>query len=182
MSIPFVKAFFDRPTGSLQYVFHDPASLSGAIVDPVWNFYPEGAAVTTESADEILDYVQGSGIKIEWILDTHPHADHFSAAPYLGGKLKAPCAIGEKVTKVQKLWRRLYHLPADFPIDGRQYSGQSDVLSWAYARINHLCRGRRSFCARYTHVPGERHQPRGLSWRIVGRALAFDTRPARIAS
>ena len=121
MSIPFVKAFFDRPTGSLQYVFHDPASLSGAIVDPVWNFYPEGAAVTTESADEILDYVQGSGIKIEWILDTHPHADHFSAAPYLAGKLKAPCAIGEKVTEVQKLWRRLYHLPADFPIDGRQW-------------------------------------------------------------
>lgn len=121
MSIPFVKAFFDRPTGSLQYVFHDPASLSGAIVDPVWNFYPEGAAVTTESADEILDYVQGSGIKIEWILDTHPHADHFSAAPYLAGKLKAPCAIGEKVTEVQKLWKRLYHLPADFPIDGRQW-------------------------------------------------------------
>lgn len=118
---PVVKTFFDRPTGSLQYVFHDPETMHGAIVDPVWNFYPEAGAVTTESADEIEAYVKDQGIKVTWILDTHPHADHFSAAPHLAKRLNAPCAIGEKVTDVQKLWKNLYNLEESFPTDGRQW-------------------------------------------------------------
>ena len=118
---PIVKTFFDRPTGSLQYVFHDPETMKGAIVDPVWNFYPEAGAVTTEDADSILDYVAREGIEIVWILDTHPHADHFSAAPYLASKLGAPRAIGEKVRDIQKLWQGIYNLPADFPTDGSQW-------------------------------------------------------------
>ncbi len=118
---PVVRAFFDRPTGSLQYVFHDPSTMKGAIVDPVWNFYPEAGAVTTESADEILAYVREAGIEIVWILDTHPHADHFSSAPYLAEKLGAPRGIGAKVTGVQKLWKGLYNLGDDFPCDGSQW-------------------------------------------------------------
>lgn len=118
---PVVKAFFDRPTGSLQYVFHDPETMKGAIVDPVWNFYPEAGAVTTQCADEILAYAAEQGIDIVWILDTHPHADHFSAAPYLAAKLGAPRAIGEKVRDIQKLWQDKYNLPADFPTDGSQW-------------------------------------------------------------
>ena len=118
---PIVRSFFDRPTGSLQYVFHDPATMKGAIVDPVWNFYPEAGAVTTESADEILEYIRTAGIEIVWILDTHPHADHFSAAPYLSEKLGAPRGIGEKARDVQKLWKGLYHLGDDFPCDGSQW-------------------------------------------------------------
>ena len=118
---PIVETFFDRPTGSLQYVFHDPETMKGAIVDPVWNFFPEAGAVTTEDADRILDYVAREGIEIVWILDTHPHADHFSAAPYLAEHLGAPRAIGEKVRDIQKLWQGIYNLPADFPTDGRQW-------------------------------------------------------------
>ena len=118
---PQIRAFFDRPTGSLQYVFHDPATRKAAIVDPVWNFFPEAGAVTTESADEILAYIQAEGLTVEWVLDTHPHADHFSAAPYLSQKLGAPTAIGEKVTGVQKLWKELYNLGDDFPTDGSQW-------------------------------------------------------------
>lgn len=118
---PVVKAFFDRPTGSLQYVFHDPETMQGAIVDPVWNFYPEAGAVTTESAEQILNYVRDSAISVAWILDTHPHADHFSAAPWLAEQLGAPRGIGEKVTGVQKLWQGLYNLGADFPTDGSQW-------------------------------------------------------------
>jgi len=118
---PEVRAFFDRPTGSLQYVFHDPATKKGAIVDPVWNYFPEAGATTTDSADEILAYVQEQALDIVWILDTHPHADHFSAAPYLAEKLCAPRAIGEKVVGVQKLWQGLYHLGGDFPTDGSQW-------------------------------------------------------------
>ena len=118
---PIVRAFFDRPTGSLQYVFHCPKTKTAAIVDPVWNFYPEAGAVTTESADEILAYVENEALEVAWVLDTHPHADHFSAAPYLSARLGAPTAIGEKVTGVQKLWKDLYHLGADFPTDGSQW-------------------------------------------------------------
>jgi len=118
---PIIRAFFDRPTGSLQYVFHCPATREAAIVDPVWNFYPEAGAVTTESADEILGYVAVENLKVVRVLDTHPHADHFTAAPYLSDKLGAPTAIGEKVTIVQKLWKDLYHLGDDFPTDGSQW-------------------------------------------------------------
>ena len=118
---PVVRAFFDRPTGSLQYVFHDPATMQGAIVDPVWNFHPEGGAVTTESAEEILAHIRATGIKVAWILDTHPHADHFSAAPWLAERLGAPRGIGAKVTGVQKLWKALYNLGDDFPCDGSQW-------------------------------------------------------------
>ena len=118
---PIIRAFFDRPTGSLQYVFHCFRTKKAAIVDPVWNFYPEAGAVKTESANEILAYVLDEGLEVVWVLDTHPHADHFSAAPYLSKKLGAPTGIGEKVTGVQKLWKDLYHLDGDFPTDGSQW-------------------------------------------------------------
>ena len=118
---PIIRAFFDRPTGSLQYVFHCSATRKAAIVDPVWNFHPEAGAVTTESADEILAYVAAEGLEVVWILDTHPHADHFSAAPYLAERLGAPRAIGEKVTEVQQLWKDLYHLGDEVPADGSQW-------------------------------------------------------------
>ncbi|MRU16549.1 MBL fold metallo-hydrolase [Roseovarius sp. A21] len=121
MTTPIVKPFWNEPTGSWQYVFHDPATMKGAIVDPVLNYDPQAGATQTHSADEILAYVKDAGIEIVWILDTHPHADHFSAAPWLKERLGAPTAIGEHVVKVQKLWKDIYNLPADFPTDGSQW-------------------------------------------------------------
>ncbi|WP_101067174.1 MBL fold metallo-hydrolase [Roseovarius salinarum] len=118
---PIVKPFWDQPTGSWQYVFHDPATMKGAIVDPVLNFDAQAGATATTSAQEILDHVNDSGIEITWILDTHPHADHFSAAPWLKAQLGAPTAIGERVTEVQALWKEIYNLPDDFPTDGSQW-------------------------------------------------------------
>lgn len=118
---PTVKSFWDRQTGSWQYVFHDPATMKGAIVDPVWNYDPMAGATTTHSAEEILAYVREAGIEIEWILDTHPHADHFSAGPWLKDRLGAPTAIGDQVVKVQKLWQGIYNLPVEFPTDGSQW-------------------------------------------------------------
>ena len=118
---PIVKSFWDAPTGSWQYVFHDPATMKGAIVDPVLNYDPQAAATMTHSAEEILAYVEEAGIEIVWILDTHPHADHFSAAPWLKERLGAPTAIGEHVVKVQALWKGIYNLPDDFPTDGSQW-------------------------------------------------------------
>lgn len=121
MTNPIVKPFWDKPTGSWQYVFHDPDSMKGAIVDPVLDFDPQSGATSTQNAESLLAYVRDTGIEIVWILDTHPHADHFSAAHWLSDKLGAPTAIGAQVTGVQKLWKDIYNLPDDFPVDGSQW-------------------------------------------------------------
>ena len=107
-SSPDVAAFHDADTGSWQYVVSDPATGAAAIVDPVLNYDPVAVATWTASADEILDHVRARELNVVWILDTHPHADHFSAAQYLKGVLGAPTAIGRKVLEVQDIWADLY--------------------------------------------------------------------------
>src|SRR3990167_892503 len=116
-----IGAPHDKKVGSWQYVVSAPVSRKCAIIDPVWDFDEKAAATSTRNADAILDYVKAEGLTVEWLLDTHPHADHFSAAPFLNEKLGAPTAIGEKVIGVQKLWKDIYGLDDDFPADGRQW-------------------------------------------------------------
>ncbi|OOY09195.1 MBL fold metallo-hydrolase [Thioclava sp. F36-7] len=117
---PIVKGFWDKPTGSWQYVFHDPDTMKGAVVDPVWDYDHQAGATTLGNAENILDYVKAEGIDVEWVLDTHPHADHFSSAVWLAEKLGAKRGIGERVRKVQSLWAEIYNTP-DLPQDGRQW-------------------------------------------------------------
>ncbi|WP_343714630.1 MBL fold metallo-hydrolase [Inquilinus sp.] len=114
---PAVHAVYDPPTGSVQYIVADPATGDCAIIDPVLDFDLKSGTVSTRNADLILDHVARCGLRVAWILDTHPHADHFSAAAYLKERTGAPTGIGEKVAGVQALWRELYHLP-DQPTDG----------------------------------------------------------------
>src|SRR5580700_265855 len=94
---PTVKGFFDRRTFSIQYVVSDPTSKKCAIIDPVLDFDEKSGSTATRSADEILAYLAAERLRVEWILDTHPHADHFSAAQYLKNKTGAPTAIGDHV-------------------------------------------------------------------------------------
>ncbi|APE30125.1 MBL fold metallo-hydrolase [Halomonas aestuarii] len=117
---PEVAGFFDPRTFSVQYVVSDPSTRQCAIIDPVHDFDEKSGATTTRHADEVLAYVKEQGFEVQWILDTHPHADHFSAAQYLKEKTGAPTAIGEKVVEVQALWKEIYHWP-DFPADGSQW-------------------------------------------------------------
>lgn len=105
---PDVAAFYEEASGSWQYVVIDPATKSAAIIDPVLDFDPASGATWTVSADEIASYVTEQGLNVVWVLDTHPHADHFSAAPYLAERFKAPQAIGKKVLEVQNIWADLY--------------------------------------------------------------------------
>lgn len=114
---PEVTGFYEADTGSIQYVVSDPATKAAAIIDAVWNFDPKHARTSTESADEILQHVQEKELRVEWILDTHPHADHLMAAAYLKEKLGAPQAIGEKVRDIAELWRDIYHLPDAFDVE-----------------------------------------------------------------
>jgi glyoxylase-like metal-dependent hydrolase (beta-lactamase superfamily II) len=112
--------FFDRRTWSVQYVVSDPATGKCAIIDPVLDFDEKAGATGTINADAILDYVRENGLTVEWILDTHPHADHFSAAQYLKEKTGGRTAIGERVVDVQKLWKEIYNWP-ELAIDGSQW-------------------------------------------------------------
>jgi glyoxylase-like metal-dependent hydrolase (beta-lactamase superfamily II) len=118
---PKVKGFFDKRTFSIQYVVSCPTTKRCAIVDPVFDYDEKSGATNTKNADAIVKYVEQHRLKIEWILDTHPHADHFSAAQYLKHKTaSAPTAIGDRVRDVQKLWAGIYNWP-DFPTDGSQW-------------------------------------------------------------
>jgi len=117
---PDVAGFFDKRTFSIQYVVADPATKKCAIVDPVLDFDEKSGSTGTTNADRLLAYIRDRGLTVEWILDTHPHADHFSAARYLREKTGAPTTIGEHVIDVQKLWKEIYNWP-DFPCDGSQW-------------------------------------------------------------
>jgi len=118
---PDVMGFYDAPTGSIQYIVTDPSTRKCAIIDPVLDFDPRSGSTRMTSADQLLRYIEAHGLTLEWILDTHPHADHFSAAGYLKDRTGAPTAIGERVVEVQRLWKTLYNLPDTFPMDGSQW-------------------------------------------------------------
>ena len=118
--VPRVVGFHDARTGSIQYVVSDSATGACAVIDPVLDFDEKSGATATVHADAILDYVRAEGLTVEWILDTHPHADHFSAAAYLKEKTGAPTAIGARVVEVQKLWKDIYNWP-ELATDGSQW-------------------------------------------------------------
>jgi glyoxylase-like metal-dependent hydrolase (beta-lactamase superfamily II) len=118
---PDVIGFYDPPTGSIQYIVTDPSTRKCATIDPVLDFDARSGSTRTTSADQLLRHIEAHGLTLEWILDTHPHADHFSAAGYLKDKTGAPTAIGERVVEVQRLWKTLYNLPDTFLMDGSQW-------------------------------------------------------------
>ncbi|PCK85408.1 TIGR01244 family phosphatase [Rhizobium sophoriradicis] len=115
-----VKAFFHPATWSVQYIVADPVTGRCAIIDPVLDFDETSGATGTSSADAILADIESRGLAVAWILDTHPHADHFSAAHYIRGKTGAPIAIGAHVTEVQRLWKEIYNWPV-LATDGSQW-------------------------------------------------------------
>lgn len=117
---PVVKGFFDKRSFSIQYVVIDPSTKRCAIVDPVLDFDEKSGSTATHHADAILAFIETEGLTVDWILDTHPHADHFSAARYLKARTGAPTAIGGQVVEVQKLWKEIYNWD-DLRADGSQW-------------------------------------------------------------
>ncbi|MCR6670122.1 MBL fold metallo-hydrolase [Devosia ginsengisoli] len=122
---PEVTAFYDRPTGSIQYIVTDPVTRRCAIIDPVLDFDERSGAISTTNADALVDYIAREQLTLEWILDTHPHADHLSAATYLKARTGVAMAIGRHVIDVQLLWRDIYNWP-DFVADGAQWDSLFD--------------------------------------------------------
>lgn len=113
---PDVIGFYEPDTGSIQYLVADPGSGAAAIIDAVWNFNPQHARTGTESVEQILRVVDEKRLDVTWILDTHPHADHFMAGAILRERLGASQAIGEKVRDIADIWGEIYHLPAAFDV------------------------------------------------------------------
>lgn len=111
---PRVTGFYEKETGSIQYVVVDEATKKAALVDVVLDFDPGSATTRTDSAQEILDFVKSEGLTVEWILDTHPHADHLMASAWLKEQLGVPAMIGNRVHEIAELWEDLYNTPNAF--------------------------------------------------------------------
>src|SRR5829696_685855 len=118
---PDVAAFFEPRTCSIQYVVADPITRQCALVDPVLDYDERSGSIGTQSADTLLRYVAEQELRVSLLLDTHPHADHLSAAAYLSDKTGAPTGIGERVVEVQKLWKDIYNPSDGFRADGSQW-------------------------------------------------------------
>lgn len=118
---PEVTCFFDEPTNTASYVVADSATRRCAVIDSVLDFDPASGRTDTRSADAIVDFVKRSGLRCEWILETHVHADHLTAAPYLKLRLGAKIAIGADVIKVQRVFAEAFNAEPDFARDGSQF-------------------------------------------------------------
>ncbi len=118
---PEVKAFFDEPTNTVSYVVKDPDSQSCAILDSVLDFDPKSGRTSTASADEIVSYVKENDLTVEWILETHAHADHLSAAPYLKEKLGGTTGVGAHIKDVQDVFAKVFNVEKGFQTDGSQF-------------------------------------------------------------
>ncbi len=116
-----VEPFFDPQTGTVSYVVSDNATACAAIVDPVLDFDLKSGSVATTHADELLAYVAKAGLAVQWILETHAHADHLSAARYLQDKVGGRIAVGNRIRDVQAVFKKLYNLERNFLPDGSQF-------------------------------------------------------------
>ncbi|SHN53170.1 MBL fold metallo-hydrolase [Erythrobacter sanguineus] len=156
---PEIAGFFDPATFTVTYVVHDPATMEAAIIDSVLDFDPSSGRSSTASADAIIDYVQSHNLKVKWLLETHAHADHLSAAPYLQDKLGGAIAIGEQITTVQNVFGKLFNAGTEFERDGSQF--------------DHLFKDGDTFTigtlpVTVMHVPG--HTPACIAY-VVGEAV-----------
>ena len=156
---PQVKAFFDEPTFTVSYVVSDAQTSRAVIIDSVWNFDQASGRTSFESADAIVNYVQEQGLTVDWILETHAHADHLSAAPYLQEKLGGKLAIGREIVTVQGVFGKIFNEGTQFARDGSQFDhllDDGDVLDVGDIPLIAL------------HVPG--HTPADMAY-VIGNAL-----------
>jgi len=116
-----IHHLYDPATQTLTYVVFDEDSRDAVVIDPVLDYDPAAAQTSTASADRVIAFVRERGLTVHWSLETHPHADHLSGGPYLRRHLGAKVAIGAGIVDVQSVFRDVYDLGADFPVDGRQF-------------------------------------------------------------
>ncbi|MDX8358071.1 MBL fold metallo-hydrolase [Sphingopyxis terrae] len=158
-NIPVVKSFFDEPTFTATHVVHDPATRRAAIIDSVLDFDQPSGRTGHASADAIVDYVRREGLTVEWQIETHAHADHLSAAPYLQEKLGGQIVIGRHIETVQTVFGAIFNEDARFARDGSQFDRlMADGERFMLGEIEGMV----------LHTPG--HTPACMVW-IIGDAL-----------
>jgi glyoxylase-like metal-dependent hydrolase (beta-lactamase superfamily II) len=164
MTRPDVTAFFDEPTFTVSYVVTDPATKTCAVVDSVLDFDPASGRTNTESADEIVEFIQKNELTVAWILETHVHADHLSAAPYLQEKLGGKIAIGSEIRTVQDTFGKIFNEGTRFQRDGSQFDKL--MVDGDTFRIG-------TMEARAMHTPG--HTPACMTYVVGDAAFVGDT-------
>lgn len=161
---PEVKTFFDEVTFTATHVVWDPQTKATAIVDSVKDYDPKSGRTKTESADKIISFVNNQGLKVEWILETHVHADHLTAAPYLKGKLGGKTGIGARINTVQGVFKKIFNAEESFATDGRQFDKLfEDGETFSIGKLE----------ARVMHTPG--HTPACSTYVIGDAAFVGDT-------
>jgi glyoxylase-like metal-dependent hydrolase (beta-lactamase superfamily II) len=157
-----IQHFFDQATSTLTYVVHD--AKAGVVIDPVLDYDPKSARTSFRSAEVLAKYIGGKNLAIPYVIDTHAHADHLTAMPFFRKHYGARTVTGSRMGEVQRIFREIYNLGSDFPINGRQF----DLL---------LDEGQElevgSFRVRAMHTPG--HTPAHMSWQIEDALFVGDT-------
>ncbi|MBU3621969.1 MBL fold metallo-hydrolase [Polynucleobacter sp. CS-Odin-A6] len=116
-----IRSFFDKATWTFTYVVSDPEARVCIVIDPVLNYDPKSGKTLTQSADQVIEYITSNQLQLKWILETHAHADHLTAAKYLQDVLGGKIAIGEKVQKIQGVFKGIFNLGDEFKADGSQF-------------------------------------------------------------
>ncbi len=158
-----IRAFFDEATFTVSYLVWDPATSTAAVIDPVLDYDPKSGRTSTKSADAILGAAASQGLKVEWVLETHAHADHLSAGAYMREKVKAKIVIGERIRTVQSTFRTLFNI-ADQTTDGSDFDRlvkDGDRIALGILTVEVL------------HTPG--HTPACVSYRITDAVFVGDT-------
>ncbi|MEC7815713.1 MAG: MBL fold metallo-hydrolase [Pseudomonadota bacterium] len=164
MTRPIVQPFFDEPTNTFSYVVRDPGSRACAILDSVLDFDYAAGRTDVRSADAIIEFVTANDLTVEWILETHVHADHLSAAPYLHERLGGKTGIGAHITDVQEIFGKAFNAGTEFARDGSQFDrlfreGDTFMIGGLEGRV--------------MHTPG--HTPACLTYVIGDAAFVGDT-------
>jgi glyoxylase-like metal-dependent hydrolase (beta-lactamase superfamily II) len=159
-----VEPFFDPDTGTVSYVVSDFATRAAAVIDPVLDFEFRSGRTQTRSADRLIEHVRAAGLNVQWILETHAHADHLSSARYIQGQLGGRIAIGENIRQVQAVFKKLYNLERTFLPDGSQFDHlfqDGEVFMLGSVEVTALL------------VPG--HTPADMAYVLDGAVFVGDT-------
>jgi glyoxylase-like metal-dependent hydrolase (beta-lactamase superfamily II) len=164
MNRPDVKAFFDEPTNTFSYAVWDPSTMKAAVIDSVLDYDAASGRIRHDSADAIIAFVESNGLSLEWVIDTHVHADHLSAAPYVKSRLGGRLAIGEHIRDVQQTFGKLFNAGPAFRSDGSQFDHLfKDGESYRLGSIDAVA----------LHTPG--HTPACMTHVIGDAAFVGDT-------
>jgi glyoxylase-like metal-dependent hydrolase (beta-lactamase superfamily II) len=161
---PSIAGFFDKATFTVSYVVHDPATREAAVIDSVLDFDAASGRTSFASADRIIAYVEANALKVAWLIETHAHADHISAAPYLQEKLGGELVIGAEIVRVQDVFGKLFNAGTDFQRDGSQFDRL--VTDGETFRVGTLE-------VTALHVPG--HTPADMAFIVGDAAFVGDT-------